>query len=197
MKKNSFTLMELLIVTGIILTLVSLILSLVHLGINAARKIQCINNLRQIYNATRLYEEEYGSPPFLAKHFVIWNPELKLIMICPSDPYQGYGDIAARSKNYEEKAKDYPNFVPFSYEPIYWTWYWMLRIKPHFGRFGEENEWWEKDWEETVKVIRQKINEPDTPVIFCPFHNLAIFRDGNVRKFIPKIVIRSISSFEK
>lgn len=61
-----------------------------RLEISAARKVQCINNLRQIYEATKLYEEEYGSPPFRPIHFVGWDPNLKQIVICPSDPYQGY-----------------------------------------------------------------------------------------------------------
>lgn len=185
MKRKGLTLMELLIVIGIILALASLILGVVRLGVNAAQKVQCINNLRQIYEATKLYEEEYGSPPFRAIHFVSWYPDLKQIMICPSDPYRGYEDIA-RYSDYEE-AKKHSEFVPFSYEPIYWTWYWMLRIKPHFRASEDEKDWWEKDWQETIKVIQQRIDKPDMPVVICRFHDLAIFRDGNVKRAPPPI----------
>lgn len=188
-KQHGLTLMELLIIIGIILTLTSLTLSVVRLGISAAQRIQCINNLRQIYEATKLYEEEFGSPPILAKHFVSWNPELEQIMICPSDPYQGYGDIARYISRYGEEAKNRFSIVPFSYEPIYWTWYWMLKIKPKFGRFGEESDWWREDWQKTINAIQQRINKPNMPVVICPFHNLAIFRDGNVGKSPPPIIL--------
>lgn len=193
MKEKGLTLMELLIVIGIILTLASLVLGVVHLGLNVAQKVQCINNLRQIYTATKLYEEEYGSPPLRAKQFVSWNPNLKQVVICPKDPYQGCGDII-RYGNCSKALKEHPDFVPFSYEPIYWTWYWMLKTKPHFrASSDEEKEWWEKDWQETIIAIQRRMNKPDMPVVFCPFHNLAIFRDGNIGRTPPPIIIGSTS----
>lgn len=181
MRSKGLTLTELLIVIGIISVLVSLVIGVVRLGINVARKVQCINNLRQIYKMTKLYEEEYDSPPFRAIHFINQYPNMKQIVICPSDPYQGYEDIAQTGyANYEEIVKKYPNFVPFSYEPIYWTWHWMLRIKPHFKTPEDE-----KDWYEILKIIQQRIDKPDMPVVLCKFHDIAIFRDGNVGRASP------------
>lgn len=106
MLRKGLTLLELLITVGIVLALASLIIGLVRIGLNVARRTQCANNLRQIYLATKLYEEQFGSPPFFPKHFVTWKPEFAPMLICPSDPYQGRlfeGSYAPET------------FVPYSY----------------------------------------------------------------------------------
>ena len=107
--KQGFTLLELLLVIGIILALISLIIGIVHISLNITRKIQCANNLRQIYLATKIYEEEFGAPPWFLKHFVTWKPEYASLLICPSDPYQG---------NLFKDSYDLKAFVPHSYFSI-------------------------------------------------------------------------------
>src|ERR1035437_3822308 len=56
--KTGFTLIELLVVIGIIAILASLLLTAVSLAIGKARRVTCMNNLRQINLGVRMYSEE-------------------------------------------------------------------------------------------------------------------------------------------
>jgi len=63
MKRRGFTLVELLVVIAIIGTLMSLLLPAVQMAREAARKLQCKNNIRNIATATLVSESSRGEFP--------------------------------------------------------------------------------------------------------------------------------------
>ncbi len=100
-KKAAFTLIELLVVIAIIAVLISLLLPAVQSAREAARRAQCVNNMKQIGLATLNFESvngwmppdvDYLTPPYL--------PD-------PDPSVQGFGT------NGQERAGNFTLILPF------------------------------------------------------------------------------------
>ncbi|MBU0476966.1 DUF1559 domain-containing protein [bacterium] len=90
---NGFTLLELLVVIGVITLLASMLLPALMKAREMARRIKCVSNLKQIGLAFQIYADDYdGHPPVSssgAPSYITWNESLIENGYLPGDSSAG------------------------------------------------------------------------------------------------------------
>jgi len=89
--RRGFTLIELLVVIAIIIILASMLLPVLSKSKSSARRIVCLNNVKQLVLSAIFYEDENGGCLPNRSEFVHWPTQLRKgytdlkILRCPSD----------------------------------------------------------------------------------------------------------------
>jgi prepilin-type N-terminal cleavage/methylation domain-containing protein/prepilin-type processing-associated H-X9-DG protein len=91
-KRVGFTLVEILVVIGVIAALAAILFPILVSATHAARKAKCVSNLRQLYMAEKMYSDDHDRTLVPARAGgVTWcqilRPNLKSeqLVLCPED----------------------------------------------------------------------------------------------------------------
>jgi len=91
-KRSGFTLVELLVVIGVIAVLAAILFPIITSATRSARKAKCVSNLRQLYLAQKIYSDDYDRTLVPARAGgVTWcqilQPDMKSkeLVLCPED----------------------------------------------------------------------------------------------------------------
>lgn len=138
-KRNGFTLIELLVVIAIIAILAAILFPVFAQARNAAKKTACINNMKQLLVAHRMYTDEYGQtlmggrehglptnwatevmwPSFLYKYM-----KSKEAYLCAAEPNTHYADRG------DESPYNNRGWLSIGYNASLSIWYWVTTGTP-------------------------------------------------------------------
>jgi prepilin-type N-terminal cleavage/methylation domain-containing protein len=184
---GGFTLIELLVVIVIIAILASLLLSVISKSREAARRNNCITNLKQMALAYQMYVDDYGAPP-IHNYLIHSNPPRLFaweealvkyagsdkIFVCPDDPDQS-----------SREARDHSNCITTSYAC--------------FGAIDLHTPTDEEHKKEQQKLYYDAYLE-DGIIFVCQHHPpsdkaVVAYRDGHVKwDILPESVLNATTS---
>ncbi len=170
-RRKALTLMELLIVVGIIVALMGLILSATLLARRMASIAHCASNLKQIHLALKLYEEDFEAAPYFPHHLVSYKPDIAPVLICPADPTEGTKFISGQPRNWGFRCSYEIHYLEFVFQQL-------PKILEKF---------------ELPEGTRLERHDPNCVMAFCLWHRpswhpksaLAVFYNGSVRWWSP------------